>query len=254
MRSFLKQQLVRRELSIGSWITLGHPAIAEIMARAGFDWLVVDLEHSSISIAEAEVLLRTISMAGLPALVRLTANDANQIKRVMDSGATGVVVPMVNSRSDAENAVAAVYYPPKGRRGVGLARAQGYGTSFAAYRDWLESEAVVIIQIEHIEAVRNLEAILTVEGIDGYIVGPYDLSASLGVPGAFDHPDVVAALARIWEVGAALGVPGGMHVVEPDVTRLQRHIDEGMTFLAYSLDIRLLDVGCRTGLAAIRNR
>jgi 2-dehydro-3-deoxyglucarate aldolase len=247
----LKRRIAENQILLGSWITLSHPAIAEIMAYAGFDWLVIDLEHSVITIGEAEVLLRTIGSAGVAPLVRLTSNDADQIKRVMDAGATGIVVPMVKSRQDSEAAVAAVYYPPRGTRGVGLARAQGYGASFEDYRAWLEEEAVVIVQIEHIAAVNDIEAILSVDGVDGFIIGPYDLSASLGVPGQFSHPDVVSALERVEREARRLGKPGGFHVVESDPEALARHVRNGYRFLGYSLDIRLLDVGCRTGLAAI---
>src|SRR4030042_6062223 len=121
--------------TIGSWITLGHPAIAEIMARAGFDWLTVDMEHSVLTIRETEELIRIIDLCGVTPLVRLSANDPVQIKRVMDAGAHGVIVPMVNSAAEAKQAVAAGGYPPKGQRGVGLARGQGYGTSFDRYLD-----------------------------------------------------------------------------------------------------------------------
>ena len=248
----LKERLNRDDLTIGSWITLAHPAIAEIMARAGFDWLVVDLEHSVITIREAEELMRVIALCNVSPLVRLTWNDPNQIKRVMDAGAHGILVPMVNTRAEAEAAVSAVHYPPRGRRGVGLARAHGYGASFQEYRDWLETQAIVIVQVEHIDAVNNLEAILATPGVDGYIIGPYDLSASMGLPGQFDHPDVVAAIERAKQVGATLGKPGGLHVVEPDAAQLQKRIDEGFKFLAYSLDTRMLDTACRLGLAAIR--
>ncbi len=126
----LKQKMRSGQQTVGSWITLAHPAIAEIMARAGFDWLVVDLEHSVITIREAEELIRTISLCGATPLVRLTANDAAQIKRVMDAGAHGIVVPMVKTKEDAVRAVSAVQYPPTGTRGVGLARAQGYWATF----------------------------------------------------------------------------------------------------------------------------
>lgn len=252
MSNTLKHRIASGQLTIGSWITLAHPAIAEIMARAGFDWLTVDLEHSVITIREAEELIRVISLCGVPPLVRLTSNDSNQIKRVMDAGACGVIVPMVNSREDAERAVQSVHYPPLGRRGVGLARAQGYGTSFANYREWLGNGAVVIVQIEHIDAVNDLEAILTVSGVDGYIIGPYDLSASMGIPGEFDDPRLVAAIEKVRTTGIALGKSGGLHVVEPDSTKLKEAISKGFRFLAYSLDTRILDVHCRLGLAECR--
>ena len=249
---FLKRKLSQNEITIGSWITLAHPAIAEIMARAGFDWLVVDIEHSVITIREAEELIRVIDLCGVEPLVRLSANDPVQIKRVMDAGAHGIIVPMVNTRGDAFAAVSAVYYPPRGRRGVGLARAQGYGTTFQEYREWLETQAVVIIQVEHIDAVNNLEDILSVAGIDGYFIGPYDLSASMGLPGQFDHPDIVAAIERVRQVGSVLGKPGGLHIVEPDIIELEARVKEGFKFIAYSLDTRMLDTACRTGLAAVK--
>ena len=156
----MPKQLLLNTPSIGSWITLGHPAIAEIMAESGFDWLTVDLEHSTITIREAEDLIRIIELKGVIPLVRLTSNSSEQIKRVMDAGAHGVVVPMVCSGDDARAAVSAVRYPPVGKRGVGLARAQGYGSSFEMYRSWQENEAIVVVQVEHIDAVNNLEEIL----------------------------------------------------------------------------------------------
>ena len=244
----LKQKLQSGQLALGSWITLGHPAIGEILANAGFDWLVVDLEHSTISLEQAGDLIRVIDLAGSVPLVRLTSNDANQIKRVMDAGAQGIVVPMVNSVEDAEKAVAATRYAPDGTRGVGLARAQGYGVSFKEYLAWQVDGPVVIVQIEHKDAVENLEKILTTPGVDGFIIGPYDLSCSMGIPGEFNHPEFVEVMEFIRITGQKLKVPGGLHVVEPDRKLLGRAIDDGYTFIAYSVDIRLLDTGARDGI------
>jgi len=249
----LKSRLAEGQVTVGSWLTLAHPAIAEIMSRAGFDWLTVDLEHSVITIREAEEVIRIIELLGVVPLARLSANDPVQIKRVMDAGAHGVIVPMVNSSADAEVAVKAVRYPPMGKRGVGLARAQGYGNSFERYREWINRESVVIVQVEHIEAVDNLEAILSVEGVDGFIVGPYDLSGSLGVPGQFDHPSMKEAMERIRTVGFSFGKASGIHVIEPNVEELRQRLAEGYSFVAYSLDIRMLDRACHAGLEAIRS-
>ena len=156
----LKSKLARGKVTLGSWITLAHPAVAEIMSRAGFDWLAIDLEHSVITIREAEELIRVVELSGVSPLVRLSVNDPVQIKRVMDAGSHGVIVPMVNSVSGAKQAVEAVMYPPQGKRGVGLARAQGYGSTFESYRQWLNQERVIIVQAEHIEAVDNLEQLV----------------------------------------------------------------------------------------------
>ena len=247
----LSHKLRDGRCSIGSWITLAHPAIAEIMAKAGFDWLTVDMEHSVVTIREAEELIRVVDLCGVTPLVRLSANDTVQIKRVMDAGAHGIIVPMVNSVADAERAVAAVRYPPKGLRGVGLARAQGYGADFTRYLHWVNKDALVIVQIEHIEAVNNLASILSVEGVDGFIVGPYDLSGSLGVPGEFDHPSMKKAMQRIESVGADSGKAPGIHIIEPNPDELKSRIDQGYRFVAYSLDIRMLDCTCRNGLNSI---
>lgn len=229
-------------------MTQGNAGIAEIMARAGFEWVAVDLEHSTISIAQAGELIRVIDLAGSAPLVRLPANDPTIIKRVMDSGAHGVIAPMVNSAEEAEAAVRAVHYPPKGERGVGLARAQGYGAAFNEYKDWVKDYSVVIVQIEHIRAVENLEAILAVDGVDGFIIGPYDLSASLGIPGQFDRPEFIQAMNRITETKEHTDKAAGVHVVEPDPAAVAGKVAEGYSFIAYSVDIRMLDVMCRQGL------
>jgi 2-dehydro-3-deoxyglucarate aldolase len=247
----LKTKLHEHELTIGSWITLAHPAIAEIMAKAGFDWLTVDLEHSVITIREAEELIRVIDLCGVVPLVRLSANDPVQIKRVMDAGAHGVIVPMVNSVEDARKAVEAVRYPPEGNRGVGLARAQGYGSNFEKYKEWVNQESIVIVQVEHIKAVENLDAILSVEGVDGFIVGPYDLSGSLGIPGQFDHELMIEALSKIQTFMRSSLKIAGYHVVEPDIDQLQQLVREGYRFLAYSVDFRMLDTCCRSAIKKI---
>lgn len=244
----LKAKLVAGEATIGSWLTLPSPAIAEILARAGFDWLVVDLEHSITPIDIAGDMIRIIDLVGVSPLVRLTSNDPNQIKRVMDAGAHGIVVPMVNDADDARRAVAATRYAPVGTRGVGLARAQGYGANFQPYLDWQTDGPIVIVQIEHIDAVNALADILSVPGVDAFIIGPYDLSASMGHPGQFGRPDFVAAMARIGETARALGKTSGLHVVEPSAEGLRKAHADGHRFLAYSVDIRMLDVAARSGV------
>ena len=251
--SNLKARLQNKELTIGSWITLGHPSIAEIMAKAGFDWLTVDMEHSAITMHEAQQLIQVIDLCGVSPLVRVSQNEPDLIKRVMDAGAYGVIVPMVNTKEDAERAVGSVRYPPQGFRGVGLARAQAYGADFDGYRRWNETESIVIVQVEHIKAVENIEAILSVDGVDGFIVGPYDLSGSLGVPGQFDHPDVVAALDEVQKVSAQKNALSGFHVITPEPAQVKEKINQGYRFIAYSLDILFLGESCRSDVNVIRN-
>ena len=249
----LKQRLRNNELTIGSWVTLGHASVAEIMANAGFDWLVIDAEHSVIELSEIQQLIQAMDLHQCPAIVRVTSNDPQQIKRVMDAGATGVMVPFVNCAEDAAAAVPNTYYPPTGTRGVGLARAQGYGAGFKPYLEWLPEHAVVIVMIEHRDAVENIDEILSVDGVDAFIIGPYDLSASMGMPGETGHPMVQEAIARVREAGVAHGMPGGIHVVEPDREELYRQVDSGYRFMGYGLDIRILDSLCRRDLKEIHS-
>lgn len=240
-----KEKLQNNQLTIGSWITMAHMSIPEIMATAGFEWLVVDMEHSVIDFSEAQVLISQIEAHGMVPLVRVGEKSSYLIKRVMDAGAYGVIVPMVNSKADAEAAVNAVKYPPNGTRGVGLARAQKYGFGFDEYKNWLQTHSLVIVQIEHIKAIDNLEAILRTPGVDGSIIGPYDLSGSLGWPGEFERLEVKAALERYERVCDALGKPKGFHVVQPDPETTKAYLSRGYSFIAVSLDTLYLGYKCR---------
>ena len=251
-KSNLKNRLKNGDLTIGAWITLGNSGIAEIVANAGFDWVVIDLEHSTISIEQAGELIRIIDLVGASPLVRLTSNDTNLIKRVMDAGAHGIVVPNVITAHDARIAVEATRYPPNGMRGVGLGRAQGYGSCFSDYLSWQIDNPVVIIQIEHHSALANLSEIFTTKGVDGFIIGPYDLSCSMGIPGKFELPEFVSAINLILQAGRKADCPAGLHIIEPDLAHLRRAIEEGYKILPYSVDIRMLDTAARVGISAFR--
>lgn len=240
MSKSLKSKLKENQLTVGSWLTIPHQSVVEIMASANFEWLVIDLEHSAINIETVMNLIGHIQGNNMKALVRVNKNEEVIIKRVLDAGADGVVVPMIKSKEDAEQAVNFVKYPPIGKRGVGLSRAQGYGTSFDSYKKWVNEEAVIIAQIEHIDAVNNLEDILNTDGIDGTIVGPYDLSASMGKPGEYHLPEVKEALERVNKVTKSLNKPLGFHVIQSEMKYLKERIDEGYTFLAFSLDFFFL--------------
>ena len=247
----LKSRIARSELTFGSWITLGHPAVAEIMARSGFDWLTVDLEHSAITIGQAEELIRVIDLAGISPLVRVGENSPAVIRRVMDAGAHGVIVPMVNTREDAELALRSVRYPPNGMRGVGLARAQGYGLDIEAYQKWNEANSVVIVQIEHVRAIENLEAIFAT-GVDAFMVGPYDLSASMGIPGQFEQDRFREVLQEVRKIALKTSKPAGYHFVTPDPEGAVARIREGYSLLAYGTDFLFLGETSRKHLATIK--
>ena len=232
----LKQKLKNNELTIGSWIMMGNPMSVEVMALAGFEWLVIDIEHTSIDLPTAENLIRTIQSKNIKALVRVSKNEEVIIKRILDMGADGIIVPMVSSKEDAIQAVEYAKYPPIGKRGVGLYRASGYGTTFEEYKKWVDEELVIIAQIEHIDAVNNIEDIINVEGIDGTIIGPYDLSGSMGYPGGFERGDVKESVQKVLDKCKTKDFPSGFHVVDTDPSKLKEKIDQGCTFLAYGID------------------
>jgi len=222
--------------SIGSWITLNHPSIAEIMADAGFDWLCVDMEHSVTDYFEAQQLIMAIQSKGIKAFVRVGENNARIIKRILDAGADGVIVPSVNSAAEARKAVKSMKYPPVGTRGVGLARAQSYGFDFENYRDNKAKQITLIVQIEHINAIRELDAILQTEGVDGTFIGPYDLSGSMGKPGQWDEPEVQEALRVYEETVKKYDKLIGYHVIHPDYKLVLEKKDKGYNFIAFSFD------------------
>lgn len=226
---------------------MAHPSIAEILAMAGYDWVVVETEHTAIDVSEVLRLIIAIEQRGSVPLVRLAWNDPIQAKAVLDSGAAGVLVPMVNTRADAELAVGMTKYPPLGFRGVGLARAQGYGESFDEYVKHANADSLLIVQIEHKDAVKNIEEILSVPGIDGTFIGPYDLSLSLGIPGQLNHPDIIAAKRKVLEATLKRGLTAGIHLVHPrsalQDSRLA--IQEGYRFIAVGTDILFLGDSAR---------
>lgn len=227
--------------TLGTWLTLPSMAVAEMMTQAGFEWITVDLEHSTLTTKDAEDLIRVIDLAGKVPLVRLSNNDDVLIKRVMDAGAHGIIVPMVKNKADVDRAFQSMHYPTVGFRGVGLARAQKYGAGFQDYRQWLKEHSVFAVQIEHVEAVKNLDEILSHPEVDSFIIGPYDLSASMGIPGEFEHPKMLEALKKIEDTAKKYNKPAGIHIVEPDEKLLEKRMAEGYKFIAYTVDFRILE-------------
>ena len=179
MQESFNVKLARRHLLVGTIITLPTPAIAEIFSSAGFDWLFVDLEHSAMSIKDVEIILQTATPR-TPCVVRVPSNDGVWIKKALDIGAAGIILPNVCTTEEAERAVQLCKYPPEGARSVGIARAQGYGDKFQEYVSSANDDIAVIIQVEHIDAVENIQNLIKVPGIDSLFIGPYDLSASGG--------------------------------------------------------------------------
>jgi 2-dehydro-3-deoxyglucarate aldolase/4-hydroxy-2-oxoheptanedioate aldolase len=233
----LKQRLQAGDLLVGTIVTLASTEMIEIFCQAGFDWLFVDLEHSALSIRDAQLLLQAAD-ATVPCLVRIPASDAVWIKKALDIGAAGIIAPQVLTAEHARQAVAACRYPPQGVRSVGIARAHGYGAGFADYVASANDEVVTVLQIEHIEAVANMTEIVAVPGIDCLFVGPYDLSASMGKLGQVGDPDVQRAIATVRQHARQAGIPLGIFGATAEAVR--PFIQCGYTLLAVGIDTLLV--------------
>ena len=236
----VRDTLRRGGHSIGSWIQIPHASIAEIMGAAGYDWVAVDMEHGSVAFHQLPDLFRALELGGTLPLVRLAEGTVTNCKLALDAGAGGVIVPNIASAAQLEAIRGHCRWPPAGTRGVGFSRANLFGRNFAAYTE--EAQAPLLVaMIEDVRAVEHLDTILAVRGLDAILIGPYDLSASMGLTAQFDHPDFKSALESI-RVGARKhDIPSGVHVVQPSVTELQARIDEGYRFVAYSIDSVMLN-------------
>ncbi|MDP3726655.1 MAG: aldolase/citrate lyase family protein [bacterium] len=251
-KNLLKKSLNKNEQTYGCWVTLNNPLIPEILTPAGFDWLCIDMEHSSIELGDLPALIISIEANNMVPLVRVGENNSNLIKRVMDAGAYGVIIPNVNDPKEAQAAVNNIKYPPEGTRGVGLYRAQRYGMYFEEYKKWLRKESVVIIQIEHINAVRNIESIFSVKGLDAFIIGPYDLSASMGKPGVFNDKEVKNAINKVLQAAKKYKITAGYHSVSSDPREALQRKRQGFKFLGFSLDTIFLGDAALRAMHALK--
>jgi 2-dehydro-3-deoxyglucarate aldolase len=231
----IRQALARNQTSIGSWIQIPHASVAEIMGQAGYDWVAVDLEHGAISTHQLPDVFRALELGGTLPLVRLAHGDSKDCKQALDAGAGGVIVPMVETALQLTDVRDACRWPPAGTRGVGFSRANLFGKHFDAY--WEEAQAPLLVaMIEHVRALEGLEEILSVEGLDAILIGPYDLSASMGMTAKFDAPQFTTVMDRIRSLCRQHNIPCGVHVVMPDVEALKQRVNEGYRFIAYSID------------------
>ncbi len=245
MHNPVKAKLRRGEHTIGTWNMIGHPLIAEMMARAGFEWVTVDTEHGVVDMHLAVTQMQIIQGYGATPLVRLPINDPVYYKWALDGGAYGVIVPLVNTAEDAYNAVSYARYPPDGVRGTGITRQHAFGSEFEAYATTANQETLIIVMIEHIDAVNNIETILNQPGIDAIFIGPYDLSGSMNLMGQTHHPDVEKACRHVLDVAKAKSVAPGLHIVLPQPGELQHRIEEGYRFIGLGTDLTMLNNAAR---------
>ena len=237
----VRAKLKQGQPSIGTWLTLPDPIAARLMTRVGFDWLTVELEHTPTNFETAATMFAIISAAGSVPLVRVPWNTGENIKRVLDTGAWGIVVPMVNSRAEAEAAVAAARYAPQGTRSIGgQLHAANFETDPATYYRQANDEILVVLMAEHVKAIEAADEILSVPGIDAIFIGPNDLHHSLGKPPTFesDDPEFTAALSRILKLARKNGIAPGIHVA--DTAAAKRRIAEGFQLIAVASEAGMM--------------
>ncbi len=245
----VKKSLLAGNTVFGPFQGIGSVAVSEILASKGFDWILVDMEHGQIDLETAGDLFAAIKRGGPSALARVPGNDQATIKRVLDAGAMGIMVPLVNSKEEAERAVKNCLYPPLGVRGLGPGRASLYGIEMLEYAKSANAEILVMLQAEHIDAVSHIDEILSVPGIDMLFVGPFDLACSMGHMDNPGHPDVEAAIAKLLAAAQRAHVIPGIFCMGAESAA--RRAKQGFKFVALGLDSFYLNAGAEAELKAI---
>lgn len=239
-RRSLKHKMLNRQQVYGAWTSIGHPSITEILARSGVDFVGIDIEHSTIDQTQCQRIIACCHAAGVLCLPRIASHDSQMSRRLLDSGADGLIVPMVENAEQARQMVMWAKYPPVGKRGYGVGRAQGYGMDFDAYASTWNDSSILMAQIESVSAVSHIDQILAVEGLDAVMVGPYDISGSLNVPGQLSHPKVKEAAQTIIEASRRANKGCATQIVDPHAALMQQAQQEGYTITVLASDVFIL--------------
>lgn len=246
----LKRDLKAGKVCFGATITLSNPVVSEIMSHLDYDWLWFEMEHTVMSEESVLSMLQATNGADVTTIVRVPWNDKTMIKRLLDTGTDGIIVPLVRTKEDAENAVKAMKYPPMGERGGGLARAQCYGLHMGEYMSTANDEVMTILMIEHIDAVENIEEILSVPGVDSVMVGALDLSGSMGILGNMDEPKLEEAIQKVLKACKKMDVPCGIIAFDPN--QAKERIAQGFTNIVIGMDVLYLSSAAKNTLAQMK--
>jgi 4-hydroxy-2-oxoheptanedioate aldolase len=249
MTPSFRTRLRSGERLVAPLLTLNSPAVTELMSAVGFDWLFIDAEHAPLEPFQMQALLQ--GAGATPCVIRLPAGEEVPIKKALDIGAAGIIAPQVNSAEHARRIVHAAKYAPVGQRGLGIARAHGYGLKVREYMQSANDDTAVIVQAEHRDAVEHIREIVRVEGVDGVLIGPYDLSASLGRPGAVDHPEITQAIERVRTACVEVGLPIGIFGLSAEA--VQPYIARGFTMIVVGVDTVLMANAAAAALKAVRD-
>ncbi|HVY21062.1 MAG TPA: aldolase/citrate lyase family protein [Bauldia sp.] len=247
----LKKRLRAGEVTLGTWLGIANTSVAEIVAGVGFDWALIDTEHGVFGNESLQSVLMAFSGSKTVPIVRVPSNDPVPIKQVLDMGADGIMIPMVNSVEGARAAVAACKYPPVGTRGAGPLRAADYGRKTNEYFAQANDSVIVMPQIEHIDAARDIERILEVPGIDIVCLGPTDMSGTAGVLRQFDHPIMVKAIEAVLKAAKTRKLPACLGIDLSD-SETRRMIKLGATMVLAGDDVGSLCTGLANSLEHMR--
>jgi 4-hydroxy-2-oxoheptanedioate aldolase len=251
MKNRLKDLLASGKTAIGTLVQLPSPPVVEVLAQAGFDWLLIDTEHGPIDNEQLQAMIRATSQTPVTPIVRVACNLDWLAKRALDVGALGVMMPGVNNAEQALAAVRAARYPPEGNRGFGPTfAALRWGVTAAEYAQQANDSVMAIVQIEHVDAVDRIDEILSVPGIDLALIGPYDLSGSMNRPGQVAHTEVQAAFDRVLKAANKANVPVGIFGVTAD--EINRYITQGFRAILAGVDVGFLAAGAKGMLSQIR--
>lgn len=250
--SKLKSKLANRETVFGAWMSFSHPSIAEIFSSGDFDFLAIDMEHTTISLEQAQRIIAAAQSFGLPCFPRPVSHSNDWIKPLLDSGADGIIAPLVSSLESSNNLRDLIKYPPMGQRSFGVNRAHGYGKDFDSYLEEWNTNSVYIAQIENIAGLRNIDQILETENLDGIMIGPYDMSGSLGVPGQTQHPLVLEAEKTIIDACIHANKSCGTQLAQFTPSNVQLALEKGYTFIIASSDLFILNDWTKDASKTIR--
>ncbi|HEY6784953.1 MAG TPA: aldolase/citrate lyase family protein [Gemmatimonadales bacterium] len=234
----LKRDLAAGKVCIGATLAMNSSVVAEILARVGFDWLWLEMEHTALTEENILQMLQATNGADVSTVVRVPWNDKTLIKRAVDAGPDGILVPQINTAEEAEYAVRAMKYPPVGERGAGMARAQGWGLGAGEYYRTANDEIMTLFMIEHYLGVENIDEILATPGLDSVMIGALDLSGSMNLLGQTDHPDVEGAVQKVLAASKMANIPCGIVALDPDHANMR--IEQGFTNITVAMDVLML--------------
>tara|TARA_A100001011_G_scaffold388785_1_gene469102 strand:- start:4213 stop:4974 length:762 start_codon:yes stop_codon:yes gene_type:complete len=239
----LKKKFTVGKYSIGTWQQLNDSNVSEILANSGYDWVTLDLEHGAITLDKLQDHIRAIELYDVLPFVRIKSSSIEHIQTAIEAGAAGIILPQVNSSNQLKQLIKAAKIPPRGSRGIGYSRANLYGMKFNEYLKEKNIPLLIAI-IENNNSLEDIEEICRIKELDGLFIGPYDLSASLGITGKFDNKKYISIVKYIIKCAKKNNKPCGIHVVSPDEKELKMRIKQGFQLLAYSLDTVFLNKNC----------